>query len=145
MQDESDFVAAESVRKRSVEPLFVADFDGELFVGRELREEGFEDGEEVALRFEFGAIEEWELENERAEFFFEDGGGVEKFGEVGGSVFKEFVVGDDVGNLEGKNEVGRSLVVPLLDGFRAERAVEGGIDFDGVEAGRVKGEAVLRF
>jgi len=145
LEDEGDFVAAEDAGESGVEPLPVADFDGEFFVGRELREEGFENGKEVALRFEFRAVEEWELENERAQFFFENGCGVEKFGEVGGSVLEQFVVGNDVGDFEGEKEIGRSLVVPILDGLGAWSAVEGGVDFDGVEAGGVEAEAIRGF
>ena len=138
-------MAAKDIGKSGVEPRSVADFDGEFFVGRELREERVEDLEEVALGFEFGAVEEWKLEDERAEFFFEDAGGVEKFGEVGVGVFEKFVVSDDVGDFEREEEIGRSLVVPVLDGLGAGRAVEGGIDFDGVEAGGVEREAVGGF
>ena len=54
-------------------------------------------------------------------------------------------MGDDVGYFEGEEEVGGSLVVPLLDGFGAGSAVKGGIDFDSVEAGGVKGKAVGGF
>ena len=142
LKDESDFVAAEDVGEIGVEPGPVADFNGEFFVGRKFSEEGFEEIEEVALRGEFDFFEKWKLEDERAEFFFEDAGGIEKFGEVGVGVFEKFVVGDDVGDFEGEDEVWRSLVVPVLNGFGAGRAVEGGIDFDGVEAGGVEVEAV---
>ena len=145
LEDERDFVTAEDVGESSVEPRPVADFDGEFLVGRELGEEGFEKIEEVALCGEFYFFEERELENERAEFFFEDGRGAEKFGEVGVGVFEKFVVGDDIGDFEGEEEIGRSLVVPVLDGFGAGRAVEGGIDFDGVEASGVEREAVGGF
>ena len=138
LEDEGDFVAAEDVGESGVEPRPVADFDGEFFVGREFGEEGFEEIEEIALRGEFDFFEERELEDERTEFFFEDGDGVDKFGEVGVGVFEKLVVSDDVGNFEGKDEVGRSLVVPVLDGFGAGRAVEGGIDFDSVETSRVE-------
>ena len=138
-------MAAKDIGKSGVEPRSVADFDGEFFVGREFGEERIEEIEKVALGGEFHFFEERELEDERPEFFFQDGGGVEKFGEVGVGVFEEFVVGDDVGNFEGEEKVGRSLVVPLLDGFGAGSAIEGGIDFDGVEAGGVEREAVGGF
>jgi hypothetical protein len=85
------------------------------------------------------------LEYERTEFFFEDADSVEEFGEVGVGVFEKFVVGDDVGDFEGEKEVGRSLVVPILDGFGGGCAVEGGVDFDGVEAGGVERETVRGF
>ena len=76
-------VTAKKVGESGVEPRSVADFDGEFFVGRELGEERLEEIEEVALRGKFDFFEEWKLEDERAEFFFEDAGGVEKFGEFG--------------------------------------------------------------
>ena len=142
LQDERDFVTAENVGESSIEPLLVADFDGEFFVGWELGEEGFEHVEEVALGGEFYFFEEWELEDEWAEFFFEDGGGVEKFGDVRVGVFEEFVMSDDVRDFQREEEIGRSLFVPVLDGFRAGGAVEGGVDFDGIEAGGVEVEAV---
>ncbi len=145
LEDERDFVTAEDAGEVCVEPRPVADFDGEFFVGREFGEERLEEIEEVALRGEFYFFEERELEDERAEFFFEDGGGIEKFGEIGVGVFEKLVVGDDVGNFEGEEEVRWSLVVPILDGFGAGRSVESGIDFDGVEASGVEGEAVGGF
>jgi len=89
------------------------------------------------LRGEFYFFEERELKDERAEFFFEDGGSGKKFGEVGVGVFEEFVVGDDVGDFQGEEEIGRSSVVPILDGLGAGRAVEGGVDFESVETGGV--------
>ncbi len=116
-------MAAEDVGEGGVEPGPVADFNGEFFVGRKFSEEGFEEIEEVALRGEFDFFEKWKLEDERAEFFFEDAGGIEKFGEVCVGVFEKFVVGDDVGDFEGEDEVWRSLVVPVLNGFGAGRAV----------------------
>jgi len=138
-------VTAEDIGESGVEPRPVADFDGEFLVGRELGKEGFEKIEEVALRGKFDFFEEWKLENERAEFFFEDGRGAEKFGEVGVGVFEEFVVRDDVGDFEGEEEIGRSLVVPVLNCLWAGRAVEGGVDFDGVEASGVEVEALGGF
>ena len=66
-------MAAENVGEGGVEPLFVADFDGEFFVGREFGEEWFEQIEEIELRREFDFFEKWELEDERAEFLTELG------------------------------------------------------------------------
>ena len=145
LEHEGDFVAAEDVGEIGVEPGLVADFDGEFFVGREFGEEWLEEIEEVALRGEFDFFEEWELEDERAEFFFEDGSSVEKFGEVGAGILEEFVVGDDVGDFEREEEIGRSLVVPILNGLSAGIAVEGGVDLDSVETRGVEGEAVGGF
>jgi len=145
LEDKRDFMAAENVGEIGVEPGFVADFDREFFVGWEFGEEGFEKIEEVALRGQFDFFEERELEDERAELFFENRRGVEKLGEVGVGVFEKFVVSDDVRDFEGEEEVGGSLAVPILDGLGAGGAVEGGVDFDGVENGGVEGEAVRGF
>ena len=66
LKDEGDFVAAKDVGEVGVEPRSVANFDGELFVGREFGEEGLEEIEEVSLRGEFDFFEERELKDERA-------------------------------------------------------------------------------
>ena len=44
-----DFVATEDVSESGVEPRPVANFDGELFVGRELGEKGLEEIEKIVL------------------------------------------------------------------------------------------------
>src|SRR5690606_31285888 len=46
------------------------------------------------------------------------------------------VVGDETASLDGEDEVGRGLRMPLADRARPGEAVEGAVDLDGPEAGR---------
>src|SRR5690606_7089366 len=83
-----------------------------------------------------------ELPQDRAQLLaqLEDPGG-EEVGEGGLRVGELLVVGDETASLDGEDEVGRGLRMPVADRARPGEAVEGAVDLDGPEAGR----GVLQF
>lgn len=80
------------------------------------------------------AREGWELDEEWAEFVAEAGDLIEKGLKEGAGVAELRGVGDGFGEFDGEAEVGWRGGGPALPGFALVRAMEAGVDLDGVEA-----------
>ena len=137
---------AEDVEVFGAEEVGVADFDGVLPIGWELREEGVERCEEIAQAGEMGGMKGGELEDEDAGFLamrgegaeegVEEERGVEEVGVVrSGAVAetfeaREFFHRDFVGDFEAQAEVIRDLRAEVGQVFLRREAVVAGVNAD---------------
>ena len=72
LEHECVLVIAQNICQRGVEPVFVADFDGELSISRQLGKKGKQDVQEMFLAWELPAVKNGKLKNHRAELGAED-------------------------------------------------------------------------
>lgn len=134
--DPADIVGVEHLGGGGGVPRAVAEFDGVAgFVGEGAQERVHFPGVGDA-GVKFGG----ELDEDGAEFFFQQRDRVHEFVHHRDAVFETRVMGDRARGFRAEDEAVRGLLAPALDDFRARRAVEGGVHFDGVEDLAVKSE-----
>jgi len=135
---EGEVKSAEQVEGVLCEPAFMSEFENS---GRFFWQKHGEVFEAVKV-----LVEAWgKLIQNRAEFFFEQGGAVKKSAKGISRVFEFFDMGDESIGLDGVSEILRSAFVPSFYGSVFGLLVEGVVDFNGVEVLRVVIEPFVFF
>src|SRR4051794_8134247 len=109
-------------------PAWVAKFDGEAEIARQLREESTERGATGFWRERWRQLDQDDVEL-RGEWFHR----LKERAELGLAVAQEKLVGDGARQFAGEPERGRRRFHPAVDRRLRRRVIKGRVDFDGGE------------